>query len=101
MDTKTILAESKARFSHNAAKAYLKEKFDGKFLVAEQGGLWCAEPNIICFLNSGKSKTVILQDTFNNPVKVDRKALASKLQEVYDDVMQQWYDEWQELQNKR
>jgi hypothetical protein len=101
MDTKTILAESKARFDHNAAKAYLKEKYDGKFLVAEQGGLWRAEPNIISFLNSGKSKTVILRDTFDNPVKVDRKTLATKLQDTYDDVMQQWYDEWQDLENKR
>ena len=101
MDTKTILAESKARFDHNAAKAYLKEKYDGKFLVADQGGLWRAEPNIISFLSSGKSKTVILQDTFDNPVKVDRKTLATKLQETYDDVMQQWYDEWQVLESKR
>jgi hypothetical protein len=101
MDTKTLLAETKARFSHNAAKAYLKEKYDGKFLIAEQGGLWRAEPNIISFLNSGKSKTVILQDTFNNPVKVDRKSLSAKLQETYDNVMEEWYNEWLELENKR
>jgi hypothetical protein len=101
MDTKTLLAETKARFSHNAAKAYLKEKYDGKFLIAEQGGLWRAEPNIISFLNSGKSKTVILQDTFNNPVKVDRKSLSAKLQETYDNVMEEWYKEWQELESKR
>jgi hypothetical protein len=101
MDTKTLLAETKARFSHNAAKAYLKEKYDGKFLIAEQGGLWRAEPNIISFLNSGKSKTVILQDTFNNPVKVDRKSLSAKLQETYDNVMEEWYNEWQELESKR
>jgi hypothetical protein len=52
-------------------------------------------------LNSGKSKTVILQDTFNNPVKVDRKSLSAKLQETYDNVMEEWYKEWQELESKR
>ena len=43
MDTKTLITEAKARFAHNSAKDYLKEKYDAKLLVAEQGGLWKAD----------------------------------------------------------
>jgi hypothetical protein len=101
MDTKTLLAESKARFNHNSTKAYLKDKYDSKFIVAEQNGLWRANLETINFLNSTKDKEVVLIDNFNNPVKVDRKALLVKLQDTYKSVMNDWYNEWTELENNR
>jgi len=101
MDTKTLIAEAKARFNHNSAKAYLKEKYNSKLLIAEQGGLWRADAQTISFLNSFTSKKVVLLDTFDNPVQVDRKALLTTLTEVNETVMKEWYNEWQELETKR
>ncbi len=101
MDTKTLIAEAKARFNHNSAKAYLKEKYNSKLLIAEQGGLWRADAQTISFLNSFTSKKVVLLDTFDNPVQVDRKALLNTLTEVNETVMKEWYNEWQELETKR
>lgn len=101
MDTKTLIAETKARFNHNSAKAYLKDKYDSKFIVADQSGLWRANLETINFLNSSSDEWVILIDTFNNPVRVDREALLEKLSTIYKNVMQEWYDEWSELEKKR
>lgn len=101
MDTKTLIAQAKARFNHNSAKDYLKEKYSSKLIIAEQGGLWRADANTIGFLNSFSSKKVILMDTFNNPVEVDRKELLTKLKDVYTEVMIEWYKEWKELEAKR
>jgi len=101
MDIKNLLAESKARFNHNSAKAYLAEKFKSKLIVAEQGGLWKADAETILLLNSFISANLILVDTFNNPVKVNRKQLLEKLQQTYDTTMEQWYTEWQVLESKR
>lgn len=102
MDTKTLLAESKARFNHNSAKAYLSEKFNSKLLVAEQGGLWRADAQTISFLNSmDDNNLVVLMDTFNSPVQVDRKELLTILKNTYNNVMVEWYKEWKELESKR
>jgi hypothetical protein len=101
MDIKNLLAESKARFNHNSAKAYLAEKFKSKLIVAEQGGLWIADAETILLLNSFISANLILVDTFNNPVKVNRQQLLEKLQQTYDTTMEQWYAEWQILESKR
>lgn len=101
MDTKTLIAESKARFNHNSAKRYLKEKYTSKLIVADQGGLWNADPQTINLLNSLNTDKAILIDTFENPVNVDRIALLTKLQEVYNEVMTEWLTEWQELEPKR
>jgi LysM repeat protein len=101
MDIKNLLAESKARFNHNSAKAYLAEKFKSKLIVAEQGGLWKADAETILLLNSFTTANLILVDTFNNPVKVNRQQLLEKLQQTYDTTMEQWYAEWQILESKR
>jgi hypothetical protein len=101
MDTKTLISEAKARFNHNAAKAQLKDKYDGKFIVAEQGGLWKATPEFIAFLNALDDDTVILIDTFDNPVEVKREQLLEVLKTNFQKVMSDWHKEWKELESKR
>lgn len=101
MDTKTLISDAKARFSHNAAKAYLKEKYETRLIVAEQGGLWRANLQTINFLNNSQSETVILVDSFENPVEVNRTDLLAKLNETYESVMREWLNEWAELEKKR
>jgi hypothetical protein len=101
MDTKTLISEAKARFSHNAAKSYLKEKYETRLIVAEQGGLWRANLQTINFLNNSQSNTVILVDSFENPVEVNRTELLAKLNETYESIMREWLNEWAELEKKR
>ena len=103
MDTNTLIQQAKARFSHNSAKAYLKEKYESKLIVADQGGLWKADLQTITFLYNtpvGLDK-IVLMDTFDNPVEVHAMQLYHKLREVYDTVMQEWHNEWKELEGKR
>jgi hypothetical protein len=101
MDTKLLISEAKARFNHNSAKAYLKEKYETRLIIAEQGGLWRANLETINFLNGSTAEFVILVDTFENPVEVNRKELLQKLVETYDTVMREWYNEWIDLEKKR
>jgi hypothetical protein len=103
MDTVTLLSEAKARFNHNSAKVYLKEKYESKLIVAEQEGLWKADHSTLNFLYNAHhvQEEVVLMDTFNNPVKVNALELYKKLMQVYNDVMKEWHDEWQELKGKR
>jgi hypothetical protein len=101
MDTKSLIAEAKARFAHNSAKDYLKEKYEAKLLVADQGGLWKADMQTISFLSSSLNEDVVLIDTFENPVKVNRLDLLAKLGSTYCSAMDEWYTEWKELESKR
>jgi hypothetical protein len=98
MDTKSLITEAKARFNHNSAKAYLKDKYDSKFIVADQNGLWRANLETINFLTATSDAEV---DTFNNPVKVIRQELLDKLNTVYKITMEEWYIEWVELEKNR
>jgi hypothetical protein len=101
MDTKTLIAEAKARFNHNSAKAQLKDKYDGKFIIADQGGLWKATPELIAFLNAVDDNFVVLIDNFDNPVQVKREDLLKVLKDTYQKAMLEWYKEWKEIESKR
>ena len=101
MDTKTLNAEAKARYNHNSAKAQLKDKYDGKFIIAEQGGLWKATPELIATLNAFDDNFIIMIDNFDNPVQVNREQLLSVLKDTYNKIMLEWYKEYKELETKR
>ena len=101
MDTTELINDAKARFNHNSSKAYLKSKYQSKLIVADQGGLWKATPELISFLSiSDKTHTVLL-DTYENPIRVDINKLEVKLRETYNVVMEQWYTEYSSLEKNK
>jgi hypothetical protein len=101
MDTKQLITDAKARFKHNSAKAYLKDKYESKLIVADQGGLWKATPELIAFLSISDRTNTVLLDTYQNPVQVEIRKLEVKLRETYNTVMEQWHTEWKELEKNR
>lgn len=101
MDTKALIREAHARFDHNSAKQLLKEKYQAKLIIANQGGLWKATPELQGYLASRNDESVILQDLHDNPIMVNREELYWKLKEAYEDNMAAWYLEFQELRHKR
>ncbi len=101
MDIQLLLSETKARFSHNSAKDYLREKYSSKFLVADQGGLWKADIQTLSFLSAFDTDELVVIDTQNNPVLVNRNSLLEKIKTVYTNVTNEYYKEWKELETKR
>lgn len=101
MDTKTLISDAKARFSFNASKTYLKDKYTSKLIFAEQNGLWRATPEFLALLNSLQSDNIILLDDYENPIKVNRHTLLWKATQVHTKVMEDWYEEFEELKNAR
>lgn len=101
MDTKALIKEAQARFDHNSAKQLLKEKYQAKLIVANQGGLWKATPELISYLATEIDTVVILMDEYENPVLVNRILLHDELYKVHNDTMTLWYKEFEELSRKR
>jgi CTP:phosphocholine cytidylyltransferase-like protein len=101
MDIQNLIIESKARFNHNQAKQYLKDKYQSKLTFADQGGLWVSSPSLLSQLTSTNDKNLVLLDEYENPVKVDRNILLQKANEIYVSVMEQWHNEWSILEKKR
>lgn len=101
MDTEQLITDVKARFAHNASKAYLKDKYKGKLIFADQNGMWTANAELFAVLSAHIVEPVIILDNYSNPVKVNRSQLLTKAQQVYRSVMEEWYNETESLKNNR
>ena len=66
-----------------------------------QNGLWVADATTIAALQSFDTDKVILIDTHNRPVEVDRLSLLNKLKTVYQETMSLYLAEFKETENKR
>jgi hypothetical protein len=101
MDTSKLIRDAKARFDFNTQKQELKDKYEGKLIFADQGGLFTAGPNLFATLQAITQAHVIIVDNYGNPVKVDSNKLLIKATKLYNEVMQEWHDELQSMQEIR
>lgn len=101
MNIDNLITESKAKFDHNLAKHYLKEKYTAKLIFADQGGLWQATPEFLSFLSTSILDETVVLDLYDNPIKVNKDQLSVIAYEIYNSVMTEWHEEWFSLQSKR
>lgn len=101
MDTNKLIQDAKARFDFNTQKQELKDKYEGKLIFADQGGLFTAGPNLFATLQAITQTYVVIIDNYGNPVKVESTKLLSKAINLYNVVMQEWLDELTSIQEVR
>jgi hypothetical protein len=101
MDTNEIIAHSRARFEHAAAKKLLKEKYQSKLNFGWNGGMFRASPEMITFLSLYDDKQIVVQDLYENPVKVNAQELLGIMQARWQEQMNAWLIEYEELNKKR
>ena len=102
MNTDELISHARARFEHTAAKRLLKEKYQAKMIFAYRGGMWCAGPELHNMIfTCGRMGEVVLPDQYENPIRVDTKELMSLSQERWNEQMNAWLVEFEELSKKR
>lgn len=102
MDTEQIISHARARFHHAQAKRVLQEKYQAKMTFAHNGGMWQAGPELLSVLNCcAMDQEVVLKDLYDNPVKVNTKELRDLASQRWQESMNAWLIEYEELNKKR
>jgi len=101
MDTEQLISYGRARFEHAAAKRLLKEKYQGKLTFAHGGGMWQADPNTIIYLQLCNLDEVVLLDLYENPTKVNVYNLMTEMQQRWQEQMNAWLVEYEQLSKNR
>ena len=101
MDTDQLIAHSRARFEHAAAKRLLKEKYQAKMLFAHAGGMWQAGPELLNILLACKDPDIVLLDLYDNPVKVNSEDLYNECRQRWQEQMNAWLVEYEQLSKNR
>lgn len=102
MNTDELVAHSRARFEHAAARRLLKEKYQGRMTFAYREGMWRAGPELnSTIFTCGRMGEVVLLDLYDNPVKIDTAELMKLSQERYNEQMNAWLVEYEQLNKNR
>ena len=104
MNTDELISHSRARFDHHQARIVLKEKYQAKMTFAHAGGMWRAGPDLINLLTVSLEhgqQGLVLLDLYDTPIMVDYKELLKLTQERWQEQMNAWLVEYEELNRNR
>ena len=102
MNIEQLSNNIKARFDHNQAKSLLKEKYSAKMIFVYASGLWRAGPELINICVAYQNdETVVLEDTHGNPVEVVPDELLAQAKTVYQEQMNAWLVEFNNIKKQR
>ena len=101
MNTDNIVAHSRARFDHAAAKRVLREKYQAKLIFAYNGGMWQAGPELITLLTGRTKVDIVLLDMYQNPVQVNATQFLKEVDQRWQEQMNAWLVEYEELNKNR
>jgi len=101
MNTEQLIAHGRARFDHVAARRLLREKYQARMTFAYAGGMWQAGPELLTVLAVCAEETAVLLDLYETPVQVDVRELESAVQQRWQEQMNAWLVEYEELNKNR
>ena len=102
MDTEALVAHARARFDHAAARRVLKEKYESRMVFAHAGGMWRTGPELLTtLLACAQDKDVVLLDLYETPTRITVTELFALAHERWQEQMNAWKVEWDELSKKR
>lgn len=101
MDTDALIAHSRARLDHAAARRVLREKYQARMVFGYNGGMWRATPEMITFLSLYGEQDVIVPDLYDVPVKFNAQIMRDLLQARWQEQMTAWECEHQALMQQR
>ena len=101
MNPDTLYQQVRARFDHNQARKVLKEKYEAKMVFAHAGGMWRAGPELMTTLHLCEVAEIVILDLYETPVKVVPQELFAKASEIWQEQMNAWLVEFEELNKQR
>ena len=101
MDTNELITHSRTRFDHHQARTVLKEKYQAKMTFAYGGGMWRAGPELLTVLAVCPDESAVLLDLYETPVKVDIREIELAAQQRWQEQMNAWMVEHEELNRNR
>jgi hypothetical protein len=101
MNTEQLIAHGRARFDHVAARRLLKEKYQARMTFAYAGGMWHAGPELLTVLKACPDESAVLLDLYEQPVRVDVAELELAVQQRWQEQMNAWLVEHEELNKQR
>jgi len=101
MDTNELISHSRARFDHHQARIVLREKYQAKMTFAYSGGMWRADPELLVLLATVPPGDAVILDLYETPIRVNLEELRGLAMQRWQEQMNAWLVEHEELHKNR
>lgn len=89
------------RFKHQVAKKNIKQQIQSRLNITHNNGYFTVTKELIFFLSCWDEDNLVLEDDYETPIMVDRQELLKLAKQRYQELMNEWYEEWQSLKKVR
>lgn len=100
-DLDKLANQIKLATDYQINKRILREKITTDLHVPYNGGLFKVSPELIAFLNSWDEDELFLEDTYQNPIKINRAEFLTICKQHYQMVMNTWHIQHEEIRRIR
>ena len=100
-DINELVEEIKQATDYQINRRILREKITTDLHVAYNNGLFLVKPELIAFLATWPSDELYLEDTYQNPIKINRQEFLTLCQQHYQMVMNEWHIQHDKLKRTR
>jgi hypothetical protein len=96
-----LTTQIKQATDYQTNKQILREKIQTDLHFAYNGGLFKASPELIGFISAWDAETLYVEDTYQNPIEVNRNEFLLLCQQHYQTAMNAWHIQHEELKRAR
>lgn len=96
-----LVASVRQATDYQINKEILREKILTDLHVTYRGGLFLVTQELLAFVATYRYTTLYIEDTYHNPIEVDRDEFRTICEEHYQKVMNRWHQEHAELKRIR
>jgi hypothetical protein len=96
-----LTAQIKQATDYQINKQILREKIQTDLHFAHNGGLFKASMELIAFLNCYDLYEMVIEDTYQNPIRVKREELLELAKQHYQMAMNAWHIQHEEIKRAR
>lgn len=96
-----LTTEIKRATDYQVNKRILREKIQTDLHFAHNGGLFKVTPELLAFVKSWPIDELYLEDTYQNPIQIDKSVFLVTAQQHYQRVMNTWHQQHAELKRIR
>ena len=101
MDTESLISHARSRFNHESARRLLKEKYEARMLFAHAGGMWRAGPELLVMLATVPPGDAVILDLYETPVQIRPEELRGLAMIRWQEQMNAWLIEHEQLNKQR
>lgn len=97
----SLVTRVKQATDYQTNKRILKERIQTDLHFAYNNGLFKVTPSLLAFVATWPTDWLYIEDVYENPIEVDKQVFLVKAQQHYQQVMNTWHEQHEELKRIR